>query len=111
MYCNKLVSSYEDTHPKDYIFDSRITATLTLFLSINTHNSGSLFPIPLALSCRMLKLLTTGMCSCYTTTGILLYHWKVTHNVILEDALPAPPEALDLWTTSKNYCKVKNSNY
>ena len=39
-------------------FDSCITATLTLFLSSTTPSSVSLFPIPLALSCRTLNVLS-----------------------------------------------------
>ena len=43
-------------------FDSCITATLTLFLSNTTPSSVSLFPIPLALSCRMLNVLSSLIC-------------------------------------------------
>ena len=43
-------------------FDSCITATLTLFLSNTTSSSVSLFPIPLALSCRMLNVLSLLIC-------------------------------------------------
>ena len=44
-------------------FDSCITATLTLFLSSSTPSSVSLFPIPLALSCRTLNVLSSLLCS------------------------------------------------
>ena len=40
-------------------FDSCITATFTLFLSNTTPNSVSLFPIPLALNCRTLNVLSS----------------------------------------------------
>ena len=40
-------------------FDSCITATLALFLSNTTPKSVSLFPIPLALNCRMLNVLSS----------------------------------------------------
>ena len=43
-------------------FDSCITATLTLFLSNTTSSSVSMFPIPLALSCRTLKVLSSLIC-------------------------------------------------
>ena len=43
-------------------FDSCITATLTLFLSSTTSSSVSLFPIPLALSCRTLNVLSSLIC-------------------------------------------------
>ena len=42
----------------DESFGTCITATLTLFLSNNTPSSGSLFPIPLALNCRTLNVLS-----------------------------------------------------
>ena len=44
-------------------FDSCITATLTLFLSNTTSSSVSLFPIPLALNCRTLNVLSSLICS------------------------------------------------
>ena len=44
-------------------FDSCITATLTLFLSSSTPSSVRLFPIPLALSCRTLNVLSSLICS------------------------------------------------
>ena len=40
-------------------FDSCITATLTLMFSITTPSSVSLLPIPLALSCRTLNVLSS----------------------------------------------------
>ena len=43
-------------------FDSCITATLTLFLSNTTPSYVNLFPIPLALSCRTLNLLSSLIC-------------------------------------------------
>ena len=42
--------------------DSCITATLTLFLSNTTSSFVSLFPIPLALSCRTLNVLSSLIC-------------------------------------------------
>ena len=47
----------------DESFDSCITATLTLFLSNTTPSSVSLFPIPLALNCRTLNVLSSLVCS------------------------------------------------
>ena len=47
----------------DVSFDSCITATLTLFLSNTTPSSVSLFPIPLALNCRTLNVLSSLICS------------------------------------------------
>ena len=44
-------------------FDSCITATLTVFLSSTTPSSISLFPIPFALTCRMLTVLSSLFCS------------------------------------------------
>ena len=44
-------------------FDSCITANLTLFLSNATPSSVSLFPIPLALNCRTLNVLSLLICS------------------------------------------------
>ena len=46
----------------DESFDSCITVTLTLFLS-NTTSSVSLLPIPLALNCRTLNVLSSLICS------------------------------------------------
>ena len=43
-------------------FDSCVTDTLTLFLSNTTPSSVSLFPIPLALSCRTLNVLSSLIC-------------------------------------------------
>ena len=43
--------------------DSCITTTLTLFLSSTTPRSVSLLPIPVALSCRMLNMLSSLICS------------------------------------------------
>ena len=43
----------------DESFDSCINATLTLFLSSTTPNSVSLLPIPLALTCRTLNVLSS----------------------------------------------------
>ena len=43
-------------------FDSCITATLTLFLSSTTPSSVCLLPIPLALSCRTLNVLSSQSC-------------------------------------------------
>ena len=43
----------------DESFDPCITATLTLFLSNTIPSSVSLFPIPLALNCRMLNVLSS----------------------------------------------------
>ena len=40
-------------------FDSCITATLSLFLSNTTSSSVRLFPIPLALSCSTLNMLSS----------------------------------------------------
>ena len=40
-------------------FDSCITATLTLLFSITTPSSVSLLPIPFALSCRPLNVLSS----------------------------------------------------
>ena len=47
----------------DESFNSCITATLTLFLSNTTHSSVSLLPIPLALNCRTLNVLSSLICS------------------------------------------------
>ena len=47
----------------DERFDFCITAILTLFLSNTTSSSVSLFPIPLALNCRTLNVLSSLMCS------------------------------------------------
>ena len=47
----------------DVSFDSCITATLTLFLSNTTPSSVSLLPIPLALNCRTLNVLSSLICS------------------------------------------------
>ena len=47
----------------DESFDSVITATLTLFLSNTTPSYVSLFPIPLALNCRTLNVLSSLICS------------------------------------------------
>ena len=44
-------------------FDSCITATLTLFVFSTTPSSVSLFPIPLALSCMSLNVLSSLVCS------------------------------------------------
>ena len=44
-------------------FDFCITATLTLFLSSTTPSSVSLFPIPLALNCRTVNVLSLLVCS------------------------------------------------
>ena len=46
----------------DESFDSCITATLTLFLSNIALNSVSLLPIPLALNCRTLNVLSSLIC-------------------------------------------------
>ena len=47
----------------DESFDSCITTTLTLFLSSTTGSYVSLLPIPLALSCRTLNVLSSLICS------------------------------------------------
>ena len=47
----------------DESFDSCITATLTLVLSNTTPSSVSLLPIPLALHCRTLNVLSLLICS------------------------------------------------
>ena len=47
----------------DESFDSCTTATLTLFLSNTTPSSVSLLPIPLALNCRTLPVLSSLICS------------------------------------------------
>ena len=47
----------------DESFDSCITGTLTLFLSNTTPSSVSLLPIPLALNCRTLNMLSSLICS------------------------------------------------
>ena len=47
----------------DERFVSCITATLTLFLINTTPSSVSLFPIPLALNCRTLNVLSPLICS------------------------------------------------
>ena len=47
----------------DESFDSYITATLTLFLSSTTPSSVGLLPIPLALNCRTLNVLSSLICS------------------------------------------------
>ena len=47
----------------DESLDSCITATFTLFLSNTAPSSVSLLPIPLALSCRMLNVLSSLICS------------------------------------------------
>ena len=47
----------------DESFNSCITATLTLFLSNTTPSSVSLFPIPFALNCRTLNVLSSLICS------------------------------------------------
>ena len=49
----------------DESFGSYINATLTLFLSNTTPSSVSLLPIPLALNCRTLNMLTSLICSTY----------------------------------------------
>ena len=46
----------------DESFDSCITATLTLFLSNTTPSSVSLYPIPLALNCITLNVLSSLIC-------------------------------------------------
>ena len=43
-------------------FNTCITTTLTLFISSTTPSSVSLFPIPLALSCRTLNILSSLIC-------------------------------------------------
>ena len=47
----------------DESIDYCITATLTMFLSNTTPSSVSLLPIPLALNCRTLKVLSSLICS------------------------------------------------
>ena len=47
----------------DESFDSCITATLTFLLSNATPSSVSLLPIPLALNCRTLNVLSSLICS------------------------------------------------
>ena len=47
----------------DESFDSFITGTLALFLSSTTPSSVSVLPIPLALSCRTLNVLSSLICS------------------------------------------------
>ena len=47
----------------DESFDTCITATLTLFLSSTTPSSVSVLPIPLALSCKTLNVLSSLICS------------------------------------------------
>ena len=47
----------------DECVDSCITATLTLFLSNTTPSSVSLLPLPLALNCRTLNVLSSLICS------------------------------------------------
>ena len=47
----------------DVSFESCITATLTLFLSNTIPSSVSLLPIPLALNCRTLNVLSSLICS------------------------------------------------
>ena len=47
----------------DESFGSCITATLTLFLSNTTPSYVTLFPIPLALNCRTLNVLSSLICS------------------------------------------------
>ena len=47
----------------DESFDSCITATLTLFLSNTTPSYVSLLPVPLALNCRTLNVLSSLICS------------------------------------------------
>ena len=47
----------------DESFDSCIPATLSLFLSNSTPSSVSLLPIPLALNCRTLNVLSSLICS------------------------------------------------
>ena len=47
----------------DENIDSCITATLTLFLSNTTPSAVSLLPIPLALNCRTLNVLSSLICS------------------------------------------------
>ena len=47
----------------DESFDSCITATLTLFPSNTTPSSVSLWPIPLALNCSKLNVLSLLICS------------------------------------------------
>ena len=44
-------------------FDSRITATFTLFLSNTSPSYVSLLSIPLALNCRTLNVLSSLICS------------------------------------------------
>ena len=67
-------------------------------------NSASMFPFPLALGCRMLKLLLLyylklllmyqwNLFLLYHWKIPLLYHWKATHNIILEGVLSVPLEA------------------
>ena len=46
----------------DESFDSRLTAILTLFISITTPSSVSLWPIPLALNCRTFNVLSSLIC-------------------------------------------------
>ena len=51
----------------DESFDSCITTMVTMFLSSTTPSSVSLLSIPLALSCRTLKELSSLICSAYGT--------------------------------------------
>ena len=44
-------------------FDSCITATLTLFLANTTPSFVSVLPLPLALNCRTLNVLSSLICS------------------------------------------------
>ena len=46
----------------DESLDSCITATLTLFLSNTTPSAVSLYPIPSALNCRTLNVLSSLIC-------------------------------------------------
>ena len=59
MYCGVI----PDAGFFDKSFDSCITTTLTLFLSNTTPSSVSLLPIPLALNCRTLNMLSSLNCS------------------------------------------------
>ena len=47
----------------DESFDSCITATLTLLIYNTSPSSVSLLPIPLALNCRTLNVLSSLICS------------------------------------------------
>ena len=65
----------------DESFDSCITATLTLFLSNTTPSYVSLLPIPLALNCRTLNVLSSLICSAGRKGDLFVLSWAMVRRV------------------------------